>query len=738
MLQRGCARLAVTRLAACLFSAWLALLFAALAQAQLYTGSLAGVIQDATGAVIPGATVTLTDTEKGLKYDSPTDSSGRYVLRALPPSTYGIRVEAAGFRPTVQRGIVVLVNQNLTLNLSMEVGTTTETIEVQGTAPALATEDAVTGQNLSRTFINDLPLVGRSVFDLSFLAPGIGQAADNTFGANNMANNWISDGSRNATADILIDGVSTTGVEQNTAIVNPLYTPSVDSVQEFKVQQSNFSAEVGFSGSTVVNVVTRSGTNEFHGSAYEFLRNNKLNANNFFNNLAGVKLPPVRWNNFGGTVGGPIFKNRTFFFIDYEGTRASTAVTKRAGVPSAAERTGDFGELCSLQGGLFDSAGLCSAEDGQIWDPYTSVYDPDEGGPVRQNYIPFNNMKTYTSPGNPKIAKLHPIPNGPGNIIDPVAFKMMQFFPLPNIGVGTTSYDRLNNWLGSGADKSRNDQFDIKIDHRFTDATSLSGKISYGTGYTQPANLFGNVGDPYSGGLSDGGPKLLALNLTHIFSPSTLLTVSLGLTRAFSFAHGGSWADFPDFDPVKDLGMPEYINSNPGVKAAPSIVVNGGYAMAGGNNAVGTQAWTYLKYGQETHHLIGSLSHTRGRHELKFGGEARLRRITILFPGVPAGTYTIDYNSTSHYPWSGGGDALAGLMTGYSGPDNWGGYEIDYAGATQKLEYGRVHPGQLAGNGQSDPEHRSALRPRSASHRTLQPRQLDRSGCEVAYQCARI
>src|SRR5579864_4260761 len=308
--------------AAVFFTISLVLFFATPSQAQLYTGSVTGVIQDPTGAVIPNASVTLVDTSKGQKYNAATDSTGRYVLRSLPPSAYSIRVEASGFRSEVQSDIVITVNQNLTLNFSLQVGSTTEAIEVTASAPTLSTEDAVTGQNLNRTFINDLPLVGRSVFDLAFLSPGINQPAGNSFGPNTMANNFISNGGRNATADILMDGVSTVGVEQNTAIVNPLYTPSVDAVQEFKVQQSNFSAEIGFSGGTVVNLVTRSGTNEFHGSAYDFLRNDKLNANNFFNNEAGVKIAPVRWNNFGGTVGGPIKKDRTFFFFDYEGTRA--------------------------------------------------------------------------------------------------------------------------------------------------------------------------------------------------------------------------------------------------------------------------------------------------------------------------------------------------------------------------------------------------------------------------------
>src|SRR5689334_1703672 len=381
MARTGLLPQADTKLVASLFIVCLALLFATGGQAQLYTGSVTGIAQDPTGAVIPNASVVLTDSQKGLRFTTATDATGRYILRSLPPSVYSIRVEASGFRPEVQDNIVIVVNQNLNLNVSLQVGTATEVVEVTAQAPSLSTEDAVTGQNLNRTFINDLPLVGRSVFDLAFLSPGINQPAGNTFGPNTMANNFISNGGRNANADILLDGVSTVGVEQNTAIVNPLYTPSVDAVQEFKVQQSNFSAEVGFSGGTVVNVVTRSGTNQFHGSAYDFLRNDKLNANNFFNNEAGVKIAPVRWNNFGATIGGPIKKDRTFFFFDYEGTRSSVAHTNNAGVPSAKERTGDFGELCGYHGGTFDANGMCSSADGQIWDPYTSVYDAGNGGP---------------------------------------------------------------------------------------------------------------------------------------------------------------------------------------------------------------------------------------------------------------------------------------------------------------------------------------------------------------------
>src|SRR5207253_4766097 len=138
------------------------------------------------------------------------------------------------------------------------------------------------------------------------------------------------------------------------------------------------------------------------------------------NDQAHIPIAPIRWNEFGGTVGGPIVRNRTFFFFDYEGSRESASVTKDAGVPSVAERAGDFGELCGYAGGTFDSTGMCSAAAGQIWDPYSGVFKPDKGGPVRSTPIPYDNLATYTSQGNTNIAALHPIPNGPGNIIDPV------------------------------------------------------------------------------------------------------------------------------------------------------------------------------------------------------------------------------------------------------------------------------------------------------------------------------
>jgi hypothetical protein len=276
------------------------------ALAQVTSGSLTGIVTDPSGAVIPAARINLTDTSKGYDYTATTDTVGRYVITNLPPSTYSISAEAPGFKTYKRGGIVLDVGTRSSVDVRLEVGATAQAVEVRGAAPLLSTQDAVTGQEVDRSLINDLPLVGRAIFDLAFLAPGVIQAPGATFGPQNNGNNFVSNGGRNATAEVLIDGVAATTYEPNTGINTVLYTPSVDAVQEFKIMQNNYTAEEGFTGNTYVNMVLRSGTNAFHGSVYEFLRNDKLDANNFFSNSSNGKLPPLRRNQYGLTFGGPI------------------------------------------------------------------------------------------------------------------------------------------------------------------------------------------------------------------------------------------------------------------------------------------------------------------------------------------------------------------------------------------------------------------------------------------------
>jgi hypothetical protein len=663
--------------------------FSSSARGQLYSGSITGVATDQSGAAIPEARVTLTDAGKGYTYEVTTDNVGRYVLRSLPPSTYNLAIERTGFKTHVQDGITLAVDQNLTLDVVLQVGSALQSVKVTATPPVLSSQDAVTGQELNRTFINDLPLIQRSVFDLAYLSPGITQVSGGVTGGG-IANNFISNGGRNATADILIDGVTTTNIEQESGIQIPLYTPSIDAVQEFKVQQSNFSADIGFSGATVVNMVTRSGTSEFHGSAYDFLRNNVLTANDWFNNASGLELAARRRNVFGATVGGPIRKGKTFFFFDYEGVRDRQAHTLRQGVPSALERTGDFGELCGYAGGTFDANGMCSSGDGQLWDPYSSVYDPSAGGPVRGQFIPFNNMATYQSPGNPNLVGTSLDLTTPGNahagnLIDPVAFKMTQFYPLPNLRVGQAGYDPYNNWISTATTPSNSDQWDIKVDHSFSENDRTSLKFSRSVSNSRLPNCFHNPGDACSNGPNTSSSHLFSLTHTHTFNPRTLLNATFGVARSYGLTGAGGLADYPGYDPVKELGLPEYLTRS-GVPSTPSIYISD-YAQAGNVNTLGTQPWGYYRNGNETFHLLTSLNRIQSRHDLKFGWEGRMHRMGMIIPGAPGGVFSYDRSSTSEFPSEGGGDALASFLTGIGGPGAWGQYQVPLAPSTQNFQY---------------------------------------------------
>src|SRR5438034_3952592 len=304
---------------------------------QAYFGTVSGELTDATSAVVTGAKVILTDQEKGFNFQTTSDSSGRYLFRSIPPGVYVVTVEAAGFAKTDSARFKVDVNENATANVTLRVAVAWQSVQVESAAQGIQTEDAETGQVVNRRFINDLPLIDRNIESLTALAPGVTEM-DDQCPEPCLGTNFVSNGSRGATADILLDGASVTNSEPNGGITSVTYLPSPEAVEEFKVQQTNFSAEYGFSGASVVNVVSRSGTNKFHGSVYEFFRDDSLDANDWFANRNGDPIPPLRRHNYGGTIGGPIFKNRTFFFFDYDYLTVNGATPAQAGIPRDAMR----------------------------------------------------------------------------------------------------------------------------------------------------------------------------------------------------------------------------------------------------------------------------------------------------------------------------------------------------------------------------------------------------------------
>jgi outer membrane receptor protein involved in Fe transport len=645
---------------------------------QGYFGTVSGELTDTSGAIVPGANVVLTDQAKGFTFSTTSDSNGRYFFASVPPGEYSVSAEMKGFGKEVHTNIKVNVSENATANLTLRVAASVQSVQVEAQAQTLSTEDAVTGQVINRRFINSLPLVDRYVMDLTYLAPGVTDMDDQC--PNCGGTNFVSNGSRGATADILIDGASVTNFEPNGGVTEATYTPSPEAVEEFKVQQSNFSAEYGFSGASVLNMITRSGTNSFHGSAYDFIRNTMTDANNWFNNAGGVPIPPVHRHNYGGTFGGPIIKNKTFFFFDWDGTRASSMNTYQAGVPSAAERTGDFGEVCAANGGTFDGAGLCSAAAGQIWDPYSGTFDSGAGGAVRSAYIPFNNVAAYTSPGNPNLnGTPFQLPAVAGNLIDPVAQKMMSNFPMPNFDSGSI-YD---NWIASGAGRSYNDQFDVKIDHRLTEHNLLSFKYSQEWSHNSSFNCFGNFTDPCSTGPNHFTAHLFTINDTHMFSPTLILTTTFGFTRgAFTL---DAYDKSLNADPLGALGFPSYLQTN-GFLGVPPMFIGGGYFSAG-FTSIGQDPYGNYKQGKDTSQLTVMLNKIHGKHDLKFGFEGRLHQMNYIQTNAPLGYFNFDDRGTSACP-NGidtcGGDGMASFLMGNIGS---GYYEIQFQPATQNYQY---------------------------------------------------
>jgi hypothetical protein len=654
--------------------------FSALLFGQAYFGTVSGELTDSTGAVVSGSRVVLTDQQKGYTFNTTSDSSGRYLFRSIPPGQYSVTAEAQGFGKTVSARFKVDINENATTNLTLKVAGASQTVQVSGESQAIQTQDAETGQVINRRFINDLPLIDRNVIALVNLAPGVTEM-DDQCDVTCTGTNFASNGSRGSTSDILTDGASVTNSEPNGGITSATYLPSPEAVEEFKVEQTNFSAEYGFSGASVVNMITRSGTNKFHGSGYDFVRDDLFDANNWFADRAGQPLPPLRRNNYGFTFGGPIIKNKTFFFVDYDGLRSTGLSTAQFGVPTDLMRTGDFGDVCTAQGGTFDGTGMCTVAAGQIWDPYTGVNDPNQGGAVRSAFIPYNRINQYISPGSPFLpANLQPTPGLAGNLIDPVAQNMLKLFPEPN----TPQEGLYDNWFGSGSSKNYNDQFDIKVDHRFNEKNLVSVKYSYQYSHNVGLDCFKNFTDPCQGGPGWTNAHLFAINDTHTFSPSLLLNVTLGFTRGVW--HIDAYNPHGVDDPLGTLGFPSYLQSN-GFKGVPAIYLST-YAN-NGSTSIGTDPYGNYRLGQDTGQLSATIDKVHGQHELKFGFDGRIHQINYIQTNAPVGIFSFDENGTSACPndiGDCGGDAMASFLTGTMNGNSY--YEIQFRPATSNYQYG--------------------------------------------------
>ncbi len=374
--------------------------FATPASAQQFTGTIQGIVQDSSGAVVPGAEISVINIGTNETRNVTTESNGAYVVPQLKPGLYRVVAKMTKFKTATVDEVKVDVQQIRAVDVRLDVGATTETVTVSATGAAvIETVSSTVSQTIENKRIVDLPLNGRDPFSLATLSPGVIPGPGSS--------PWIS-GGRNATSEVTIDGVSDVGPENNVSILDKLYTPSVDAIQEFSVQTNAVSAEFGRLGGGVINVVTKSGTNTLRGSVFEFLRNSTLDANNFFSNRAGIEKGSFKRNQFGGTVGGPLTipglykgRDRTFFFFDFEGTRQRSASVGTFTVPLPEWRRGDFSNLRNKRGQPI-----------LVYDPLTTRETSPGSGSFTRDAFPSNII--------------------PDSRIDPVARNLMRFWPMPN------------------------------------------------------------------------------------------------------------------------------------------------------------------------------------------------------------------------------------------------------------------------------------------------------------------
>lgn len=319
-------------------------------EAQVDEGTVTGTVTDTSGAVVPNAQVKLLNTDQGITLESRTSNNGGYTFSPVRIGHYTVTVSAQGFATTTQKNLTVNVAQVLQVNVQLKLGATTETVEVNTAPPQMQTEEASVGQVISQQSVNNLPLNGRNFTFLAQLGAGMqtpqadtrGNAASGAFSANGLRpaqNNYLLDGiDNNSNAVDFLNGT------------NFVILPPVDAIQEFKVQTANFSAELGRSAGAVMNATIKSGTNSLHGAAWEFFRNDKLDAADYFENNTGIKKGELRLNQFGASAGGPIIKNKLFFFGDYEGKRRVQGTSAVGNVPTKLERSSGFTNLSDILG----------------------------------------------------------------------------------------------------------------------------------------------------------------------------------------------------------------------------------------------------------------------------------------------------------------------------------------------------------------------------------------------------
>ena len=570
--------------------------------AQVETARIVGTVTDPSGAVVAQAKVVITNTQTNLVSETSSREDGTYQSVPLRVGEYQVAVEASGFKRTVRSGIVLQIQQTAVVDVVLQVGQLTEEITVEGLAPLLTTTEATQGQVIDNQKIVDLPLNGRDYNQLALLSAGTNQPAPGArvsgFSGSGMRatqNNYLLDGVDNNNAQIAYQG-------RQAEVVRP----NIDSIQEFKVMTNAFSAEFGRATGAVVNVTLKSGTNELHGTVYEFLRNEKLDAKNFFDR---PDLPRQKFkrNQYGFSAGGPIVRNKTFFFGDYEWAKIRESRTALSTIPTRRMVRGDFTELL----------------------PGTQVYDP----------------LTY----NPSTRERALFPGSviPASRLDRIGATVASYYPEPTVA-GLT-----RNYLWNPPDNLDRDRWDIKIDHSFGAKDNFYSRYSYQRDYepfspTLPPPAFG-AGAADSGNQTTTGHNWMAA-YNHVFSPSFLLSSKVAWNRIFTTI-------VPEVD--------RNINAELGLKGVNTTVPGMAAFQPAGYTNVGIGTHLPNNADSQNRQVVADFTWMRSKHTLKFGINFSWLQGFLFNPQEGVGVFPFDGSFTRNTLTLREGNSIADLILGF-------------------------------------------------------------------------
>jgi hypothetical protein len=620
------------------------------AAAQVTTGTILGTVTDSSGQIVPGATVTVREVNKGTSTEYVTDETGSYTAPFLTSGTYEITVDLPGFKRHIRQGVVLQVNQRARVDPVLEPGELAETLTVVASAPLVRTDTSELGEVIDERAVRELPLNGRNFAQLVYLVPGVtpGQAGENLSGASTFnprgASNFNALGHHANSNQWLVDGIDNNEYTFNTVIV----APTVESVREFKVLTGTFSAEFG-RGAGVVSVSTKSGTNEWRGTLFEFLRNDVFDARNVFAAPAPAPKPPLRRHQFGGAVGGPVQlpglyngTNRTFFFFDYAGLRETRGLSFVNTVPTAKTRLGDFSEYTTPAGQLII-----------IYDPLTTRRNP--------NFNPA----LPVSASNPQFLR-DPFSGNriPAERLSQVGLNVASIYPLPN------QPGNFDNYLSTANRVIRDHATTARVDHRLSDRDSMFVRYSWGSfkldapqGQAQcclptppEAAARFDLG-PFVAGIQNTRLRTqgAAFNYTRILNNRLVNELRVGFARTVPFTFQSDFGHRA----AESLGI-QGINVTEFTTGLPNINIQDFTGLSGG------PAFLPVNPRQTHYQVEDSLAWVRGRQQLKFGYRY-VRRYPSPFTNTNTrGAINFNRNFTNNPVNNTGGSGLATLLTGYS------------------------------------------------------------------------